>query len=196
MSATMCSGRCRRSRSFRSPAAGAPGRAQVVRNACQHHRAVLFQFGQLLGHGLKPMFTSRISLVTTSSSRWLAAKSPSLTRLAAYDSCLSGRLISRAMAAAPASDSAAAVISQISQVRRPPGLKRGAVHQQPVGVAADAETHPQAVFAVHALRHDGVGPRRKVSSSVRRLPRAVSSSSYLSPARAAECARLPGRPWS
>ncbi len=73
---------------------------------------------------LKPMLTWRISLVATFSSSRLAAKSPSRTRLAANESCLSGRLIRRAISAAPASDRAAAVSSQISQVRPPVWLKR------------------------------------------------------------------------
>ena len=73
---------------------------------------------------LKPMLTSRISFDATNSSRWLALKSPSRTRLAANDNCLSGRLIRRAIKAAPASDSDAAVISQITQVLLPAGLNR------------------------------------------------------------------------
>ena len=68
---------------------------------------------------LKPILTSRISLVTVFSSRRLASKSPSRTRLAANDSCLSGRLIRRAMTAAPASERPVATSSQISQVRLP-----------------------------------------------------------------------------
>jgi hypothetical protein len=73
---------------------------------------------------LKPMLTSRISLVATFSSRWLASKSPPRTRLAAKESCFSGWLISRAMMAAPVSDRAAATTSQIIQVLLPSGLTR------------------------------------------------------------------------
>jgi hypothetical protein len=45
---------------------------------------------------LKPMLTSRISLVSVFSSR-RESRSPSRMRLAANDSCFSGRLISAAM---------------------------------------------------------------------------------------------------
>ncbi|MCY1557336.1 hypothetical protein D9M68_941820 [compost metagenome] len=65
---------------------------------------------------LKPMLTWRISLVATVSLSWLALKSPSRTRLAANESFFNGRLISRAIRAAPARESRAAVPSQISQV--------------------------------------------------------------------------------
>ena len=44
-------------------------RAQVVRDAGQHHGAVLLDLGQLRAMRLKPMLTSRISLVTVFSSR-------------------------------------------------------------------------------------------------------------------------------
>ncbi|MCY1385010.1 hypothetical protein D9M69_733300 [compost metagenome] len=73
---------------------------------------------------LKPMFTARISLVRARSSSRCASYSPSRTCKVARDSCLSGRLMSRVISAAPASDSAIAVLSQTSQVRPPTRLKR------------------------------------------------------------------------
>jgi hypothetical protein len=131
---------------------------------------------------LKPMFTSRISLVTASSSSWLAAKSPSRTRLAAYESCLSGRLMSRAMAAAPASDSAPAVMSQISQVLPLAADRRErSMSSQLRSPLMVKPTHsPFSPFTLLATMVPG--PRRWVSSSVSRAPRAEGgSSSNLSP---------------
>ncbi|MCY1380853.1 hypothetical protein D9M69_687100 [compost metagenome] len=58
-------------------------------------------------------------------------KSPSRTRLAANESFFKGWLISRAINAAPARDSAAAVASQISQVAPVTGPTReGSVSSQ------------------------------------------------------------------
>ena len=73
---------------------------------------------------LKPVLTARNSGVLTDSSRVLASSWPSRTRDAASASCLSGRLTSPAIRAAPASDSAATAASQISQVCPAVWLKR------------------------------------------------------------------------
>ena len=80
---------------------------------------------------LKPMLTSRISLVATCSSSRLASKSPSRIRLAANDSCFRGWLIRRAITAAPVSDRTAAVTSQMTQVLVRDGPSReGSVSSQ------------------------------------------------------------------
>src|SRR5574343_151077 len=183
MSATMCS---RAMSSITLISVSSRRRARGVRRSCEMPASITLRSCSSLASfwamRLKPMFTSRISLVTTSSSRWLAAKSPSLTRLAAYDSCLSGRLISRAMAAAPASDSAPAVMSQMSQVRPPAGLKRERSISSQLGSPLMLKpTHtPLSLFTLWATMVSG--PRRRVSSSVKRLPSApLSSSVNLSP---------------
>ena len=64
---------------------------------------------------LKPMLTSRISLVSVVSSR-RESNSPSRMRLAANDSSFSGWLISRAMAAEPSSVASSAMPTQTNQV--------------------------------------------------------------------------------
>ena len=183
MSATMCS---RAISSITLISVSSRRRARGVRRSCEMPASITARSCSSLASfwamRLKPMFTSRISLVTTSSSRWLAVKSPSLTRLAAYDSCLSGRLISRAMAAAPASDSAPAVMSQMSQVRPPAGLKRDRSISSQLGSPLMLKpTHrPFSPFTLCATMVSG--PRRRVSSSVRRFPSApLSSSVNLSP---------------
>ena len=64
---------------------------------------------------LKPMLTSRISLVSVFSSR-RESRSPSRIRLAANESCLSGRLIKRAIATDPTSVASKAIPIQMNQV--------------------------------------------------------------------------------
>jgi hypothetical protein len=125
MSAAMCS---RASGSTTLISVSSRRRASGVRRSCEMPASITARSCSILASccamRLKPMFTSRISLVTAFSSRRLASKSPSRTRLAAKDSCFSGLLIRRAITAAPASDSAAAVISHTSQVRPPTCEKR------------------------------------------------------------------------
>ncbi len=183
MSATMCS---RAISSTTLISVSSRRRARGVRRSCEMPASMTARSCSSLASfwamRLKPMFTSRISLVTAFSSRRLAAKSPSRTRLAAYESCLSGWLISRAMAAAPARDRAPAVMSQISQVRPPAGLKREwSISSQLGSPLMLKPTHrPFSPLTVWATMVPG--PRRWVSSSVRRLPSAVLSSSVnLSP---------------
>ena len=125
MSAAMCS---RASASTTLISVSSRRRASGVRRSCEMPASMTARSCSILASccamRLKPMLTSRISLVTAFSSSRLASKSPSRTRLAAKDNCLSGRLIRRAITAAPASDSAAAVISQTSQVLPPTCEKR------------------------------------------------------------------------
>jgi hypothetical protein len=91
-------------------------RAQVVGDAGQHHGAVLLQLGQLLRHAVE----ADVDLADFAGHGLLVELAGVEVALAhavgRIDSCLSGRLIRRAMAAAPMSESRAAVISQISQV--------------------------------------------------------------------------------
>ena len=69
---------------------------------------------------LKPRLTSRISLVIVfSSSR--ESRSPSRMRLAANESCCSGRLMRRAMPTEPSAVAASAMPIQIAQVLPPSG---------------------------------------------------------------------------
>ena len=117
MSATMC---WRASASATLISVSRRSRASGVRRSCEMPASITTRscsiFDSCAAMRLKPMLTSRTSLVATCSSSRLASKSPSRIRLAAKDSCLSGWLISRAITAAPASDRAAAVTSQIAQV--------------------------------------------------------------------------------
>src|SRR6218665_1786852 len=182
MSATICS---RATSSATLISVSSRSRASGVRRSCEMPASITARscssLASFCAMRLKPMLTSRISLAATSSSRWLAAKSPSLTRLAAYDSCFSGRLPSRAIAAAPVSDSAVAMTSQTSQVPPSVGLKRERSISSQLGAPLMSNpTHsPSSPLTLWATMVSG--PRRCVSSSVRRWPSAVgSSSAYLS----------------
>ena len=170
MSAAMCS---RASASATLISVSRRRRASGVRRSCEMPASMTARSCSILAScwamRLKPMLTSRISLVTAFSSSRLASKSPSRTRLAANDSCLSGRLISRAISAAPVSDRPAAVISQISQVRAAHVGEAGAVQQHPVRVGVDLEADPQAFLAVDAGRHHGARaqPRQQLVHDAR-----------------------------
>ncbi len=182
MSATMCS---RATWSNTLISVSSRSRASGVRRSCEMPASITARSCSSLDRRslmrLKPMFTSRISLVTASSSS-CAAKSPSRSRLVALESCLSGRLMRPAITAAPASDSAAAVSTHTSQVLPPAGLKReGSIRNQFWSPSMVKPTHrpssPLTLLATMVL-----GPRRLVTSWVRRAPSGVelSMDSYTS----------------
>ncbi len=103
-------------------------RAKGVRKSCEMPASISARSASILAKRsamrLKPMLTSRISLVAANSSRVEVLKWPSRTWLAAYDRRLRGRLIRPAMTAAPDKDKAAAMLSQTSQPLPPKGLSR------------------------------------------------------------------------
>jgi hypothetical protein len=127
-----------------------------VADAGQHHRAVFLDAASSRAMRLKPMLTSRISLVSVfSSSR--ESRSPSRMRLAANDSSFSGRLISRARRRA----------DQRGQQRDADPHEPGAAGQrrrvrlglQPVTVALDREADPQAGLPLTLRATMASGPR-------------------------------------
>ena len=161
-------------------------RASGVRRSCEIPASMMTRSSSILDSclamRLKPMLTSRISLVATFSSSLLASKSPSRMRLAANDSCLSGRLMRRAISAAPTSDRMAAVISQISQVPLCSGPRReGSVSSQYESPSMLKPTHTPAT-PLTDLATTVPLPMREVSSSPIRWPNgSLTNSWYLSP---------------
>ena len=89
---------------------------------------------------LKPMLTSRISLVSVFSSR-RESRSPSRMRLAANDNCFSGRLIRLAITAEPTSVASSAMPTQIepgAAVDRP----RAGPHRPAASTGRDRSMKP------------------------------------------------------
>ena len=135
------------------------GRAQVVRNAGQHHRAVLFQFGQLLGHAVE----ADVHLADFAGHHLFVQVAGG--EVSVFDAVGGVRqLLERAVDQPRNGRSAGQRQRSGGDEPDEPGAparraEARSVHQQPVGVAVDVEAHPQAVFSVHALRHDGVGPQ-------------------------------------
>jgi hypothetical protein len=134
-------------------------RASGVRRSCEMPASMMARSCSILASWsamrLKPMLTARISLVRARSSSRCASYSPSRTCMVARDSCLSGRLMSRVISAAPASESAIGGAEPDQPGAAAHAAEARGVEQQPVGVALDGEADPQARLVVHAAGHGG-----------------------------------------
>ena len=131
-------------------------RAQVVRNAGQHDGAVLLQLGKLLCHAVEADvhfadFTGHRFFVEAAGGEITIAHAVGGIR----------KLLERPVDQPGNGSSAGQRKGACRDEPDQPGAAAGgaearAVHQQPVGVAIDVETNPQAIFSVHVLGHDGV----------------------------------------
>ena len=134
-------------------------RAQVVRNARQHHGAVLLQLGQFLRHAVEADvhfadFAGHYFLVEVA--RCEVAVLDAVGRVGELlerpvDQPRNGRRTGQGQRPCRDQPDQPGTAARRAEAR--------AVHQQPVGVAIDVEADPQAGFPIHVLRHDGVGPQ-------------------------------------
>jgi hypothetical protein len=199
MSAAMCP---RASASGTLISVSSRRRASGVRRSCEMPASITARSCSILASccamRLKPMLTSRISLVVVLSSSRLP------------------QVVTLAHAARRRWTALERPVDQARDQRRAGQRQRGCHRGQPddpggagqqrlsapgrsasSSVALDGEAHPQAGLAVDAAGHHRAGPRRATSSSAMRRPSSSSRTARICrPARAGGCAPFPARSWS